>query len=99
MAIPPRRSVLPQTKQSLVPSKPAPAAADPGKPVNPSSRAVNPRLQYPLHYDLMMRDLLARGQTPGEWQVITADVARLDDTGLDIEFTLLRTAHNSVVRR
>jgi hypothetical protein len=99
MAIPPRRSVLPATKRPLASTPPPAGAADPGSPVNPSSRAVNPRLQYPLHFDLLMRDLFKRGETPEEWQVIAADEVRLDDGGMDIEFTLLKSAQNAVVRR
>ena len=37
---------------------PVPAGAQhPGTPVNPFSRAVHPREQYPLHYHFLMRNL------------------------------------------
>jgi hypothetical protein len=70
-----------------------------GTPVNPFSRAVQPREQFPLHFDLLMRDLFAQGETPESWQVIAADEVRLDEDGMDVEFTLLRTGTDQVWRR
>jgi hypothetical protein len=67
----------------------APGAADPGVPVNPLSRAVNPRQQYPLHFDLLMRDLFAHGFEPERIQIVAADEVRLDEAGMDVEFTLM----------
>ncbi|MBA3709987.1 MAG: hypothetical protein H0W83_14345 [Planctomycetes bacterium] len=67
----------------------APGAADPGEAVNPLSRAVNPRAQYPLHFDLLMRDFFAHGIEPERLQVVAADEVRLDENGMDVEFTLM----------
>jgi hypothetical protein len=77
----------------------AAGAADPGVPVNHSSRAVNPRKQYPLHFDLLMRDLYQRGDIPEHWQIIAAEEIRLDETNMDVEFTVVDNRTNAVVRR
>jgi hypothetical protein len=100
MAIPPRRSVQPKPPVAD-PAPPAsgPGAATPGTPVNPFSRAVHPRLQYPRHFDFLMRDLYDQGMVPEQWQVVTADEVRLDENGMDIEFTLLEPAVNRLWRR
>jgi hypothetical protein len=74
-------------------------AADPGVPVNRSSRAVNPRKQYPMHFDLLMRDLYQRGEVPEHWQIIAAEEVRLDETNMDVAFTLVDNRTNSVRRR
>jgi hypothetical protein len=74
-------------------------SADPGVPVNKSSRAVNPRKQFPLHTDLLMRDLFNRGQVPEQWQIVAAEETRLDETNWDVEFTIMDTKTNAVVRR
>ena len=95
----PRRSVT-QPPAIRQPPPPVPDHAPPhGTPVNPFSRAVQPREQFPLHFDLLMRDLFKRGDTPEDWQVIAADEARLDEDGMDVEFTLLRAGTNQVWRR
>jgi hypothetical protein len=74
-------------------------AADPGVPVNGSSRAVNPRKQYPMHFDLLMRDLYERKQEPEQWQVVAAEEVRLDEMNMDVEFTIVDKRTNAVVRR
>jgi hypothetical protein len=74
-------------------------AADPGVPVNQSSRAVNPRKQYPMHFDLLMRDLYERKEVPEHWQVVAAEEVRLDETNMDVEFTIVDNRTNAVVRR
>ncbi len=73
-------------------------ATSSGTPVNPVSRVVSPRKQYPLHYDLLMRDLFALGVTPERWLVIAAEELRLDEDGMDIEFVLVETGTNRVRR-
>jgi hypothetical protein len=75
------------------------ASADPGTPVNAASRAVNPRKQFPMHFDLLMRDLFQRGEVPEHWQVIAAQEARLDELNWDVEFTVVDNRTNGVVRR
>lgn len=77
----------------------APGASNAGVPVNTSSRAVNPRKQYPLHFDLLMRDALARGEVPESWQIIAAEEIRLDDMNMDVQFTMLDAKTNAVTRR
>jgi hypothetical protein len=67
--------------------------------VNPFSRAVNPRQQYPLHFDLLMRDIFSLGLVPEKWQVVAADEVRLDENGMDVEFTLVEQGTNLVRRR
>jgi hypothetical protein len=67
----------------------APGAQDPGIPVNPFSRAVNPKLQYPLHFDLLMHELYQRGLVPEHWHIAAAEEVRLDEGGMDVEFVLV----------
>ena len=97
-----RRQATPQAKPQQQ-AEPLPPAADlppaPGVQVNPLSRAVLPKEQYPLHFDLLMRDLWSRGMSPEDFQVIAADEVRLDEDGMDVEFTLLRTGTDAVFRR
>src|SRR5687768_2443888 len=85
-----RRSSRPEARQ---PAEPIPQPEDltpaAGTPVNPLSRAVLPKEQFPLHFDLLMRDLWSRGMSPEDFQVIAADEVRLDEDGMDVEFTLL----------
>jgi len=85
------------------PAAPLPPAVDPtpavGHAVNPLSRAVLPKEQFPLHFDMLMRDLWSRGLSPEDFQVIAADEVRLDEDGMDVEFTLLRTGTDLVSRR
>jgi hypothetical protein len=88
-----------QTAAPLTPSSVPPHAAHAGTPVNPASRAVNPRLQYPRHVELLLLDLATHGQRPEEWQIIAADEVRFTDHRLDVEFTLVRTGTNAVLRR
>jgi hypothetical protein len=81
--------------------KPPPpsGSADAGTPVNKASRAVNPRKQYPMHFDLLMRDLYERKEVPEQWQVVAADEVRLDERNWDVEFTLTDSKSSVVVRR
>lgn len=99
MPIPPRRPEPGQPHTTAEPLLPAEASDAPGEQVNPISRAVHPREQYPLHYDFLMRDLFQRKLSPEEWQVIAADEVRLDEFGMDVEFSLLRNGTNHVWRR
>lgn len=99
MPIPHRRVEPPQLRAPSEPLAPAEASDAAGEQVNPLSRAVHPREQYPLHFDLLMRDLFQRNLSPEEWQIISADEVRLDETGMDVEFTLLRNGTNHVWRR
>jgi len=89
--------------QAPAPAQPLPPLDDPtpaaGNQVNPLSRAVLPKEQYPLHYDLLMRDLWNRGMTPEAFQIIAADEVRLDEDGMDVEFTLLCSGTDKVFRR
>jgi hypothetical protein len=111
MPIPPQQPNPPTQKPATVavrtrrfvnqPPEPVagPGAATKGKPVNPLSRAVNPKEQYPLHFDLLMRDLYKQGMVPEQWKVIAADEVRLDENGMDVEFTLHEPKVNRVWRR
>jgi hypothetical protein len=100
MPIPPRRTTKPSYHVSSpplqYPADPTPAA---GVPVNPLSRAVLPKEQYPLHFDLLMRDLYQRGMTPELFKIIAADEVRLDEDGMDVEFTLMETQSERLFRR
>ncbi len=89
----------PIPQQAPPPQTERPATPPPGHAVNPLSRAVHPREQYPKHFDFLMRDLFQRGEQPEQWQVIAADESRLDEDGMDIDFTLLRTGTDAVQRR
>jgi hypothetical protein len=80
-------------------SQPPRGAATAGTPVNPASRAVNPKEQYPLHYDLLMRDLYSLGLVPEQWKVVAADEVRLDESGMDVEFALVESKQDLVRRR
>lgn len=95
-----RRSAQPKAPP---PAQPIPQPQDPtpaaGHAVNPLSRAVLPKEQFPLHFDLLMRDLWDRGMSPEAFQVIAADEVRLDEDGMDVEFTLLRVGTDSLWRR
>jgi hypothetical protein len=99
MTIPPNRPQPGQVRPVSAPLPPAAPSDAPGEQVNPLSRAVHPREQYPLHFDFLMRDLYQRNLAPEEWQVIAADEVRLDEAGMDVEFTLLRGGTNHVWRR
>lgn len=97
---PPRRSNEPIPRLATSATHPPPyGAATQGTPVNPLSRAVHPREQYPLHFDLLMRDIFYLGIPPEEWQVIAAEEVRLDEDGMDVDFTLVHAATNMVRRR
>jgi hypothetical protein len=99
MPLPPRPNQQ-QTREGLTPSTPkADGSASQGVPVNPLSRAVHPRDQYPLHFDLLMRDIFSCGVPAEEWQVIAAEEVRLDEEAMDVEFTLLKASTNQVRRR
>ena len=95
-----RRSAQPKASP---PAEPIPQPEDstpaPGHAVNPLSRAVLPKEQFPLHFDLLMRDLWDRGMSPEAFQVIAADEVRLDEDGMDVEFTMLRVDTDSLWRR
>lgn len=96
----PRRNSQPQPRP---PAEPIPQVEDAtpavGLPVNPLSRAVLPKEQFPLHFDMLMRDLWTRGHSPEDFQIIAADEVRLDEDGMDVEFTMLRLGTDAVLRR
>jgi hypothetical protein len=94
--VPPQAEAAPQAHPVLPAEDLTPAV---GHAVNPLSRAVLPKEQFPLHFDLLMRDLWSRGMSPEAFQVIAADEVRLDEDGMDVEFTLLRTGTDMVSRR
>jgi hypothetical protein len=84
------RSPLPKP---LPPPVAGPGASTSGTPVNPFSRAVHPKHLYPVHFDLLMRHLYQQGLVPERWLVVAADESRLDEFGMDVDFTL--TEHGS----
>jgi len=88
-----------ERNESPPPPLQAPGAASAGTPVNPYSRAVDPRLQYPQHYGFLYRDFSAIGVGPQVWKVIAADGMPHEDGELDVEFTLLKAGSNLVRRR
>jgi hypothetical protein len=92
----PRRSVKPPPQTARYSND---KALPHGTQVNPSSQAVQPRLQFPLHFDLLMRELFIQGDAPDHWQVIAGDEVRLDEGGMDVEFTMLHISTNQVSRR
>jgi hypothetical protein len=87
--------------ESFDESAAAPAQPDgtPAQPVNAFSNAVDPRKLFPMHFDLLMRDLMKRGETPEHWRVISAEEVRLDEMNFDVEFTLLDQRSKGVTRR
>jgi hypothetical protein len=68
-------------------------------PVNAYSNAIDPRRMYPIHFDHLMRDLFAAGQQPDHWRVLDATETRLDEHGMEIDFTLIEHATERVWRR
>lgn len=84
--------------QTQLPSVPVPTR-DGVTPVNAFSNAVDPRKLYPAHFDHLMRDLFANGETPEMWRVLDATETRLDEHGMEIEFTLIRHGTDLVWRR
>jgi hypothetical protein len=79
--------------------QPAPAIEKAKTPVNPFSNAVDPSKLYPLHLELLMRDLHTIGEVPEKWRVLDATETRLDEHGMEIEFTLVRKGTDLVWRR
>lgn len=69
------------------------------KPVNAFSNAVDPRLHYPHHFDHLMRHLFTAGEQPECWRVLDAAETRLDEYGMEVEFTLVQRGTNLVWRR
>jgi hypothetical protein len=70
-----------------------------GVSVNDFSRAVLPKEQFPFHFECLMMDLHRRGISPESWQVISGDEVRLDEDGMDVEFTLLKVGTDHLWRR
>ena len=68
-------------------------------PVNAYSNAIDPRRLYPIHFDHLMRDLLAAGQQPNNWRVLDATETRLDENGMEIDFTLIEQGTARIWRR
>jgi hypothetical protein len=101
----PRRSVPQPQTPTPAPAQPLPAPEPrdvtpaAGNAVNPLSRAVLPKEQFPLHYDHLMRDLWAHGHSPEEFQIIAGDEVRLDEDGMDVEFTFVHKPTDQVFRR
>jgi hypothetical protein len=91
----PPAAAAPKASQHAAPSA---GAQNQGSAVNVFSRAVNPRTQYPLHFDFLMRDMYDRGFVPEEWQIIAADEIHLDEAGMEIEFTLVQKEQNILHR-
>jgi hypothetical protein len=46
-----------------------------------------------------MRDLFAAGQQPENWRVLDATETRLDEHGMEIDFTLIEHGTDRVWRR
>lgn len=63
---------------------------NPIQPVNAFSNAVDPRKLYPAHFDHLMRNLYHSGQQPERWRVLDAAEVRLDEDGIEVEFTLVQ---------
>lgn len=84
---------------------PAPAHAprnpqgDAVTPVNAFSNAIDPRKMYPAHFDHLMRSLFTSGETPEMWRILDATETRLDEHGMEIEFTMIRHGTDLVWRR
>lgn len=68
-------------------------------PVNAFSNAVDPRKMYPTHFDYLMHDLFVSGETPEKWRVLDASETRLDEFGMEVEFTLVLHGTDLVWRR
>ena len=68
------------------------ARKNPIQPVNAFSDAVDPRRLYPAHFDLM-RNLYHSGQQPERWRMLDAAEVRLDEDGMEVEFTLVQQRH------
>jgi hypothetical protein len=69
------------------------------KPVNAYSNAIDPRKLYPHHFEYLMRDLYAAGHQPERWRVLDGTETRLDEDGMEIEFTLIQHGTDLVWRR
>ena len=76
-----------------------PSSGDVVTPVNDYSNAVDPRKLYPAHFDYLMRTLFESGETPEMWRVLDASETRLDEFGMEVEFTLVRHGTDLVWRR
>ena len=68
-------------------------------PVNAFSNAVDPRKLYPAHFDHLMRNLYHAGQQPERWRVLDASEVRLDEDGMEVEFTLVQHGTDLVWHR
>lgn len=76
-----------------------PTGANPIRPVNAYSNAIDPRKLYPHHFDHLMRNLFAMGEMPEQWRVLDATETRLDEHGMEIEFTIVRQGVDVVWRQ
>jgi hypothetical protein len=72
---------------------------NPIQPVNAFSNAVDPRKLYPAHFDHLMRNLYHSGQQPERWRVLDAAEVRLDEDGMEVEFTLVQHGTDLVWHR
>lgn len=100
----PRHSGQQSTRQPPARQQPAPQsvaqpAVQTGTPVNAYSNAIDPRKLFPLHFDYLMRDFFSTGETPEAWRVLDAMETRLDENGMEVEFTLIRQGTDLVWRR
>ncbi len=68
-------------------------------PVNSLSNAIDPRKKFPLHVEHLMRHLENSGQQPQQWLVLDAHELRLDENGMEVEFTLVQHGTNCIWRR
>ncbi len=76
-----------------------PTGSNPIRPVNAYSNAIDPRKLYPHHFDHLMRNLFKMGEVPEEWRVLDATETRLDEHGMEVEFTLVRQGADLVWRQ
>ncbi len=98
--IPQRQQPAPQSAPQPVPQPAAqPVAPQAGVPVNAYSNASDPRKLFPLHFDYLMRDIFTAGDAPETWRVLDATETRLDEHGMEVEFTLIRNGTDMVWRR
>ena len=92
-------AIVPPRSSNVPPPAPRPPAGGTVTPVNAFSNAIDPRKLYPAHFDHLMRDLFTSGEMPEMWRVLDATETRLDEHGMEVEFTLVRHGTDMVWRR
>ncbi len=70
-----------------------------GEAVNDFSRAVVPCEQFELHHGYLVRDMNQRGINPADWEIVSGEEVRLDEQGMDVEFTMMRRGSDTIWRR